>query len=108
MDGGYYPPPVQSTPRVMRESATDTTLLTSDGGIIMTAAGTVTAGPFDPGQLGNLYNIKNVSSGDVTVNSAAGEFLQEATGNITTFTLPSNFSISLGRNGSNTSNWIVQ
>lgn len=92
----------------MRESSGDTTLLTSDGGIVMLNPGTVTASAFDPGQLSTLYNIKNASSGDVIVNSASGEFFQEATGNVSTVTIPTNFSLQLGRNGTTTSNWVLQ
>lgn len=92
----------------MRESSGDTTLLTSDGGIIMLNPGTVTASAFDTGQLGAPYNIKNASSGDVIVNSSSGEFFQEATGNVSTMTIPTNNSLQLGRNGTSPSNWVLQ
>lgn len=103
--GSYFP--VQAA-RLMRESAIDTALHTSDGGIIMTQPGTVSVDAFDSGQLGVIYNIKNASTGDVVVNAASGESFQEATGNVSTFTVPSNFSIALGRNATNNANWAIQ
>jgi hypothetical protein len=95
--------------RTMREISASTTMLSMDGGLICTTSGvTVTLPAYDSFQLGRLYSIKNASTGDVTVNSAAGEAMQEAGGSISTITVPSNLSLYIGRNATNTVNWIIQ
>lgn len=92
----------------MRESSTDTTLASMDGGIVMTGSGTVTLPSFDASQLGFLYNVKNASAGVVNVNCASGEVFQEAAGNVSTMALPSNVSLQFGRNATATERWVIQ
>lgn len=99
----------QPSIRLMRESSTSTTLSASDGGIICTVAGiTVTLDSYSAAQAGNVYNVKNASSGDVTVITTSGEFIQESSGSETSMVIPSGFSLQFIRNGTDTTKWVIQ
>lgn len=95
--------------RAMRQSSTNDTLLASDGGIIATTSGvSISLSAYSSAQDGLPYNLKNASSGAITIGTSSGEFIQTATGNVTSFSLPSDCSLQLIRNASNTVNWIIQ
>lgn len=107
MTGSFsVPPPVV---RPMLEANGDTTLLGTQGGVVQKSAGaTVALEAYSTAQDGNQYGIKNAASGNILVATAAGEFIQTASGNVSSFTLQPDYALTIIRNATNTTNWIIQ